>query len=164
MVWGSIWLDARGRARRSRLIIMESDPDARKRSYTARSYINTLQQGLLPHYRVGRLFMHDNASIHTARIVTTWLAEKGVTAIEWPPYSPDLNPIEHMWRALKKRLYKYHSYLLSMGNTEEAREALCTALKTEWRRIPESFVRQLLLSMPRRLRAVRDAKGYYTKY
>ena len=49
MVWASIWLDERGRPRRSNLVIMERDPQAKKRGYSAQSYIEALTKGLLPH-------------------------------------------------------------------------------------------------------------------
>jgi len=50
--------------------------------------------------------MHDNASIHTAQATREFLKEHGIRVIEWPPYLPDLNPIEHMWWILKKLMYK----------------------------------------------------------
>lgn len=49
MVWAAIWLDERGYPRRSDLIIMQRDPDAPRGGYSAQSYIQALQQGLLPH-------------------------------------------------------------------------------------------------------------------
>jgi hypothetical protein len=67
MVWGSIWLDERSRPRRSKLVIIERDPNAARGGYSSQSYIKTLQEGLLPHYRRSQLFMHDNARIHTSR-------------------------------------------------------------------------------------------------
>lgn len=47
IVWGSIWLDERGHARRSKLVIMERDPDAPRGGYSAESYIKVLTKGLL---------------------------------------------------------------------------------------------------------------------
>ena len=40
--------------------------------------------------------MQDNASIHTSRLARDWLQEHGIEVTDWPPYSPDLNPIEHL--------------------------------------------------------------------
>jgi transposase len=64
MVWACVWLDERGRPRRSKLIIMERDPNAKKRGYSAKSYMEALTKGLLPHYWRSQLFMQDNAGIH----------------------------------------------------------------------------------------------------
>jgi hypothetical protein len=51
MVWGLIWVDKRGRARRLNLVIMERNSDAPRGGYSAQSYIEALKKGLLPHYR-----------------------------------------------------------------------------------------------------------------
>ena len=97
MVWGGdVWLDEWGVARRSTLVTMERDPDARKRGYSAKSYIEALTKGLLPHYRRSQLFMQDGAGIHCSRAVTAFLQEHHINTIAWPAYSPDLNPIEHL--------------------------------------------------------------------
>jgi hypothetical protein len=48
MVWASVWLDERGRPRRSPLVIMERDHDAPRHGYSSQSYIEALRKGLLP--------------------------------------------------------------------------------------------------------------------
>jgi hypothetical protein len=73
MVWAAIWLDERGCPRRSDLIIMRRDPDALHSGYSAQSYIQALQEGLLPHWRASQLFMQDNARIHTAKVVANFM-------------------------------------------------------------------------------------------
>lgn len=54
---------------RSELIIMERDPDAKRQGYSAKSYLRTLEEGLLPHYDETRHFQQDNAGIHRAAVV-----------------------------------------------------------------------------------------------
>jgi hypothetical protein len=67
MVWASIWLDESSQAQRSELVIMERDPDAKRKGYSSQSYIKTLTKELLPRWKHSQHFMQDNARIHTSR-------------------------------------------------------------------------------------------------
>jgi hypothetical protein len=102
MVWGSVWIDSTGRTKRSPLVIMEIDPNADRNKYTARSYIDVLAVGLLPTYRTREGFMQDNARIHKARLTMSLFEENDVRLVDFSTYSPDLNPIKHIWWALKE--------------------------------------------------------------
>ena len=164
MVWGCIWLDGRGKARRSELVIMERDPDSPRNGYSAKSYINALELGLLPHYRPGHIFQQDNASVHVASESKDWLESHGIHVMDWPALSPDLNPIEHMWWALKWKLYELYPNISNMGNSDNDREFLRQALKELWRQIPDALIYRLISSMPRRLQALRKAGFRHTKY
>lgn len=155
MVWGAIWLDRRGHPRRSPLVIMERDENAPRSGNSSQSYIQVLRQGLLPHYRPGQVFMHDNARIHTSRAVRTFLADHHITTLDWPAYSPDLNPIEHLWWALKRRMDDFYSQYRDHSQTQEEWNGFCEALKDCWRRIPNETIAALIQSMPR---------GRQTKY
>jgi transposase len=130
MVWGCIWLDSQGRSRRSDLVIIERDPDAAHNGYSAQSYFKTLRKGLLPHWRRSQLFMQDNARIHTARVVVEFMEEHGITVLDWPPYSPDLNPIEHLWWVLKKMVFKRYPQYSNYSRAQEEWEGFCEALQT----------------------------------
>jgi hypothetical protein len=143
---------------------MERDPNAPRRGYSAISYQNTLEEGLLPIYDGTRQFQQDNARIHNFGGTPEWLQEHAISYIDWPPHSPDLNPIEHMWAALKRKLYRLYPHIRNLNNNEADRAELIRCLELAWEALPPELPRRLIESLPRRLRAVRRARGYYTKY
>jgi len=49
-------------------------------------------------------FMHDSAPCHKARTVSKFLSDNQVKVLDWPGNSPDLNPIENLWKLMKKRI------------------------------------------------------------
>ena len=73
MVWGGIG----GTVGRTELIIMTRDEESANTGYTAVSYTETLEQGLLPVYN-SECFVQDNAPNHTAGFTKAWFEEKGV--------------------------------------------------------------------------------------
>jgi len=77
--------------------------------------------------------------------------------MQWPAQSPDLNPIEHLWSHLKKKLADYDTP--PKGILE-----LWERVQEEWEEIGPEVCQNLIESMPRCVEAVIKAKGGYTKY
>jgi hypothetical protein len=91
------------------------------------------------------------------------MEKNGIWTMEWPAYSHDLNPIKHLWYHLKKAI-KMHLELSEMGHSSDDLEALIAACKEAWFALPQELLDKLVMSMEKRLKAVRKAKGWYTKY
>ncbi|GFX89159.1 transposable element Tcb1 transposase [Trichonephila clavipes] len=87
------------------------------------------------------LFMDDNAHPHRANIVDECLESEDITRMDWPAYSPDLNPIEHVWDKLGRRIATRQPLPTCL-------QELWRALLDEWCNIPQDQIDNLLFSMP----------------
>ena len=102
-------------------------------------------------------FQQDNASVHTSKLTRTFFDDSDIILMKWPGQSPDLNPVEHLWDELERRVRKREPPAKS--ETE-----LAMILQEEWEKIPNTIFQKLILSMNSRVKAVKQAKGYATKY
>jgi transposase len=127
--------------------------------------IYELYSFILPWFlQSGDIFMHDNASVHTARVVKSLLEDLGVDLMAWPPYSPDLNPIENLWALMKAEIYRLHPELTHAEDTVAIQHALVLAAMEAWDNLEDRILKNLCETMPNRVNAVIDAEGWYTKY
>ena len=102
------------------------------------------------------VFQQDGARPHTAHIVTEYLNEGHVPFIsDWPGNSPDINPIENLWHIVKRDL---------QGKDVSSVPKLEQEIRKSWANIPVETCRNLALSLPRRLKAVKKHRGRPTKY
>ncbi|GFT14993.1 transposable element Tcb2 transposase [Trichonephila clavipes] len=103
------------------------------------------------------LFMDDNARLHRANIVDECLQSEDITRMDWPAYSPDLNPIDHVWDMLGRRISARQPPPTCLPE-------LRRALLDEWCNIPQDQIDNLILSMPRRCMACIASSGRHTPY
>ncbi|KAG1080113.1 hypothetical protein G6F42_023464 [Rhizopus arrhizus] len=104
------------------------------------------------------VFQQDNDTKHTSKVVKEWINQQPFEALEWPPQSPDLNPIEHMWAHLKRELF--HSYEAPPSSMHE----LWERIGQTWYAISKEECQKYIESMPKRCAAAIKAKGRWTKY
>ena len=75
---------------------------------------------LLPELSSGYLIVMDNASFHRKGVLSLLAAKASCSLLFLPPYSPDLNPIEHFWAWLKSKLRDLLPLFHSFDNALEA--------------------------------------------
>ncbi|GFT02529.1 transposable element Tcb2 transposase [Trichonephila clavipes] len=135
LVWGGIMLGSR-----TDLHIFEAG------SVNGTHYCNEI---LLPYVRLFRgamgmqfLFMDDNAPCHRTIAAEQLLESEDIERMDWSARSPDLNPIEHVWDFLGRRLV---ARTLPPVTIRELR----LALQDEWADMPQQIIDTLILSIGR---------------
>lgn len=99
----------------------------------------------------------DKARCHISRVAMNFLNDNHIRTLPWPALSPDLNPIEHLWDELGRRVHR-------RVNPLESIDQLQRALTDEWNNIPRAFVMRLIGSMRRMCLAVINSRGGHTRY
>ncbi|GFU27428.1 transposable element Tcb2 transposase [Trichonephila clavipes] len=145
LVWGDIMLGSR-----TDLHIFDAG------SVNGTRYCNEI---LLPYVRLFRgamglqfLFMDDNAPCHRTVAAEQLLESADIERMDWPARSPDLNPIEHVWDFLGRRLAPR---ILPPVTIRE----LQLALQDEWAAMPQQLIDTLILSMGRRCETCLAVRG-----
>ena len=103
------------------------------------------------------ILMDDNAPPHRAAAVRQLKEQLGIRTLRWPSRSPDMNPIEHAWDLLKRDVRQQE-------NPPQDAAELAQAVAEAWQRLPQTTVNRLVLSMPRRIAALLQSRGAYTRY
>ncbi|GFV98445.1 transposable element Tcb2 transposase [Trichonephila clavipes] len=101
--------------------------------------------------------MDDNARPHRTLAVEELLESEDITRMDWPAYSPDFNPFEHVWGSLERRIA---ARLHHPENTQQLKQMLIE----EWALLPQEMLHQLVLSMWRRCKATIVVWGGHIPY
>jgi transposase len=158
MVWGCFAGGIKGP-----LVFCDENKEGSER-INSNTYIRILKSSLCPFHHTVReltgkpvIFQQDNAPIHSAKITKEWFKTNKIATIDWPANSPDLNPIENIWKQLKDNI---QSQKVFPKNVNE----LKVALKNEWENLDSSVFEEVVNSMPRRINMVLQARGGPIKY
>jgi hypothetical protein len=96
--------------------------------------------------------MQDNARPHKAKVVKDYYDENEVEVLDWPPQSPDLNPIEQVWAIMKQKLYTQDSFPSNKND-------LIERFLTIWDELELELFEDLSNSVTERLKKVIKNKG-----
>ena len=109
--------------------------------------------------------MHNNAQCHKTSHISEVLEELQIPVMKWPAQSPDLNPIENLWRDLKARFHlRFRASFNSPSTSSAAFDKYSLMIEECWQEQGQDLVDQLIESMLRHCQAVIAAKGGHTKY
>uniref|UniRef100_A0A914CVH4 Tc1-like transposase DDE domain-containing protein n=1 Tax=Acrobeloides nanus TaxID=290746 RepID=A0A914CVH4_9BILA len=142
MVWGCITHRGRGP-----LVFIEEGIKINQSNY-----VEMLQEHLIPwakkvfgwddgteEYEVEWVYQQDSAPSHKAKETQRWLRENVpdfITVLDWPPYSPDLNPLD----------YSILGYIKSIACTKphESVKSLKKAIRKAWDEMPDEIVKRVM--------------------
>ena len=155
MIWGAIGINhAIGP------VIFQNIGPGRGQGVNAQRYINqVLRPHIVPFFaqHPNWTFQQDNARPHTARDTQQFLQQNNVNVLPWPSLSPDLNPIEHFWDELGRRLGLLRPRPATLAQLQQA-------IVRVWAGVPRGRINHLVHSMGRRCQAVITANGGHTRY
>ncbi|GFW44494.1 transposable element Tcb2 transposase [Trichonephila clavipes] len=141
-VWGAIAYDSR-----STFIVIRG-------TLTGQRYVDDILRPHVGPFLNGlpwAIFQHDNARPHTLRVAQDFLCH--FQTLPWPPRSPNLSSVKHVWDQLKRQMPSCHSV-----------HDLELAVQDLWAHLPQDNIRYLTNSMPDRVAACIAAGGGPTRY
>ena len=158
MIWGCIMKNSKGP-----MVILEYPGGKGGRMNADRYQEQVLECKLYDYYmermeEMGQVnFQQDGAPLHTARSTTAWLARNSIEKFPHPPSSPDLSPIEPLWKTLKNYITGQPHLPSSIA---ELKKAACEA----WDQITEEDINAHVKHMNDRVQAVLAVQVGHTRY
>ena len=125
-------------------------------SLTADSYQQILAANLVPHYPIrttNRLYYlaHDNATSHMARSTIDFLDHNNIrTLLDWPPNSPELNPVEKAWGWMKNYM---------KDKRPRSQQELQDAIEEAWDAMPQQTIQHWILHCKSVCKQLVDSHG-----
>ena len=123
-------------------------------------YVEILEKNLLRSIdqlgmRNEYVFQQDNDPKHTSRVATKFFEINSIPVLPWPPQSPDINIIEHVWNYIDRKIPM---------NERKNKNDFKNAIINEWSNVTSNYLKKLVESVPNRLLKVIQANGGPTKY
>ncbi|GFU66795.1 transposable element Tcb2 transposase [Trichonephila clavipes] len=148
LVYGGISIDGR-----TDLYIIRDGP------LTARRYRDDIIRPIVVPYAAAIgddfILMDYNSRPHHANLVDDFLFEEGMVRMEWPACSPNMDPIEHVWDPLGRRVSGHQPPAQTLQELERAH-------LEEWGKILQLVINSLIDSMPQRSSTLLAVRGNHT--
>jgi predicted transcriptional regulator len=151
MVWGAFTAD-------DKCILVHIPSEKRK----AKDFVEIVYEPALAPFYYSQtksedfILMEDGAPVHRSLLPNQWLAEAGIPKMNWPANSPDLNPMENVWKIVKDAVQK--------APRPKNAEEMLRVVNEAWKAIPQETLRTLVGTMRERMEAVVAAKGRSTRW
>ena len=126
-------------------------------------YLRILQDGVMKriewyHFNPSHVsFQYDDDPKHTTKLANRWLSIQNFHALTWPPQSPDLNSIEHVWALATRKLNEYPTPSKGMFQ-------LWDCVQASFHSIIHEQCQRFYHNMPNCIRVVLASKGRWTNY